>query len=387
MIEVLRQLPLYFFAIGFAFISYTRLRISGPIGGGEVSLLIAFIMLLFYLRNHFQILSLADISSVFWIMLLLMLLGGYLSAVIQQLDMIGKSSHDFLSFIFCYISYLSFTNLVKIHSLKKVLHSCVSFGFASVVFLLITAFYSGDFLSLLLTRFHGFSKNPNQLALYALILMYFSLCLFRLDHKSKWLSIGCFLLSFICGALTKSDAFFLAVVIFIYGSMVLVTTRNIITRVSAWKKIFSWMFVICTMIGLLMFIGNLIATLNDISNDGGQGSVRFLLWGNGLEAMFTAPIFGVGPGAWSGLSYPLQGHEAHNTFIDFGNSFGLVAVFAYMLLLCHSSFYLLKSRSYTIFCLFWAISIFSVFHYVLRFPFIWVVIAMPTMFYSELKRT
>ena len=106
-------------------------------------------------------------------------------------------------------------------------------------------------------------------------------------------------------------------------------------------------------------------------NEGGQGSLRIILWRHGLQAWSVSPFFGLGPGAHSGESGPFLGFEAHNTFIDWGSCAGLVGILAYLAIFAWAFRGLLARGRMALLCGLVMLLAFSAFHYVLRQPVFW----------------
>jgi O-antigen ligase len=105
--------------------------------------------------------------------------------------------------------------------------------------------------------------------------------------------------------------------------------------------------------------------------EGGQGQVRVLLWENGVEALLSAPLLGLGPGGHSGIAAPFSGAEAHNTFVDWGTNTGLVGLLAYVALLTWIAIDVWRSRHPTLIAALVATQVLSMFHFTLRHPVYW----------------
>lgn len=56
------------------------------------------------------------------------------------------------------------------------------------------------------------------------------------------------------------------------------------------------------------------------------GGARFLLWRNSIEAGMRSPLFGLGPGAHSGLDGPFQGIESHQMILAMFTQTGIIGV-------------------------------------------------------------
>jgi O-antigen ligase len=106
--------------------------------------------------------------------------------------------------------------------------------------------------------------------------------------------------------------------------------------------------------------------------EGGQGSYRMALWQHALQAWSTSPLVGLGPGGHSGRLAPFGEVEAHNTFIDWTASSGLVGLLAYAALLLWLFRQVLWSQSPPLVAALAGLVGYSVFHYVLRQPLFWI---------------
>lgn len=60
---------------------------------------------------------------------------------------------------------------------------------------------------------------------------------------------------------------------------------------------------------------------------------RLAIWKNTLAAWTLSPVIGLGPGAYSGLTGPLQGMEAHNLMLQMLVNAGVLGIIAALLLL------------------------------------------------------
>lgn len=111
--------------------------------------------------------------------------------------------------------------------------------------------------------------------------------------------------------------------------------------------------------------------LAGIYENGGQGSQRIDLWTHGLQAAQTAPILGLGPGAFSGEDRPFQDFEAHNTLIDWGASTGLLGVTLYVVLLLWVVRGVWRSGRVPLIAVVPSLVAFGMVHYTLRQPIFW----------------
>jgi O-antigen ligase len=110
--------------------------------------------------------------------------------------------------------------------------------------------------------------------------------------------------------------------------------------------------------------------------EGDQGEKRFTLWLNGLQAIRESPLFGFGPGSFSGKAAPFQSNEAHNSFIDWGMSTGAVGLTIYLGLLAWTARCALRSGEVIPVAMLISVVMVSVFGYVLRQPDFWMVLVL-----------
>jgi O-antigen ligase len=382
------SLSLFFFGLSFATVSFTSLRFAGPIGFSEVFLVVSFVTMLIK-ENRRLILFDSNLATLFWAPFFILMTAGYLLTVIKGIHELGKSSHDYFAFLFCFVSSIVFYNLVNRHGVINVVKWLAKVGLISCFCLLvIVPVITGAAGKLFLFRYSGFSHNPNQLALFSLICLFFSVFLYETqskDERRKWPCIIAASMSLLCGILSQSDALSLALVVSLVLIGGAVTIRYAVLPCSPFKKLSALFFLLMLLIGGVNLSDVILETLMSMRDDGGQGSVRLTLWKHGVEAMFTSPIWGVGPGAWSGLSHALEGHEAHNTVIDFANSYGLIGLFMYFTIIVLSLKAMYKANMMLSLMLFLSLQFFSLFHYVLRLPFMWAVLFLPLLIFKKTK--
>jgi len=131
---------------------------------------------------------------------------------------------------------------------------------------------------------------------------------------------------------------------------------------------------------LLLSFGPLVSfassRLSEIYEEGGQGSERIDRWEFGVSVLESAPIVGFGPGSFSGRNGPYEGHEAHNTPIDWAASTGFVGLGLLIALVVVAVVRAARRRSYTDLIVLAGLTVFSQFHYVLRQPLCWFLIFM-----------
>ncbi|HEY5622243.1 MAG TPA: O-antigen ligase family protein [Gammaproteobacteria bacterium] len=228
-------------------------------------------------------------------------------------------------------------------------------------------------------RFRGWSENPNQLALMLLALPFFCVWAYqRTESGSRRLWIAaCLGISLIAGALSLSEALYLAwgasfglCFLAWFASYYRSPARSPLSAM--WRNVTlpSVLIGVCiaVVVPLVVRAVEIAAAIYAIGN---QGSTRLAVWRHGFEAALYSPLFGLGPGAYSGTTGPFQGSEAHSTFIDVLSQAGLLGLTAYLMLLIFVGRRLVASRELAFVGAFSALVIFSCFHYVLRQPIFW----------------
>jgi O-antigen ligase len=373
-------------AVGIVLTTATQLRRSSlPLGPGEVMLAIwiLFVGIEIALVRHHSIRPITRVFFWFWIASFISLALGLLSA--ESLGLTSLSVfHD--TFAFAFVFSFSIVFLMRVSSnqdLTKTLAIYTSFAIVSLSILFIfprliplfNTWYGG-------ARFTAWSKDPNQLALLLSTMPFFSLHFLRLS-KNKYEKFGCFLLmimSFILGTATQSDSlrlwWILASLVTIFLMMYRWLSEHAIGFISPYKISIFKQILILGFILALVLLGCIVyekvyAVLSHVYSYGSQGSARLTLWGNAIAALSHSPIFGLGPGAHSGYTKPFLAVEAHNTFIDWTASYGIVGLICYLSLLGWVGWKVWKNGSVALLAAFISLVGYSVFVYTLRHIIFW----------------
>lgn len=379
------------FSIGIVLSPASQLRIAGTsIGLGEIcALLSVFIGLLFFALNPVVVVKkLSNFQRnyiAFWLLsLVLFCLGSFYAKTINVLDE-GSTVHNFSAYlsVFLMISLFLLFYISSFPDLgERVLWNILFFsGLLNLFYTFLWATSLVSFLQYELfygIRFTGFGLNPNQLALSCLPVPFLALHSFRSKTNSKFkrfYSLLSLLVTCFVGVVTLSDA-----LIFAWLLGFLVYYYNINLR-GLFKKSFEQIIIRLAFTFLLILIGLLfIHQINDYIKDtygdgvsNNQGSDRFLYWSNALHAFIYSPLFGLGPGSYSGGT-PFGQEEAHNTFLDWLVSTGLIGGSMFIFLMFQKWRKLWRNSPKEYISIFVALIAFSMFHYILRHFFFWILI-------------
>lgn len=374
-------------ATGIVLLNATQLRLSGfPIGIGELMLALWIIQTLLKIFLNKYCLS-SDISRIvvlFWFVSFSSLTLGL--AIADSMNLRSDYwHHDYLSFIFSFIFGIALTNSRIFYTdLYKTINLII---ILSIFFLSIILFlpFTVPFLETWQddTRFLGWAKNPNQIALLLIMIPFLALFLLKISN-SIYKKISLYLAIIFCiiiGIATQSDALIISWILgFIILSILGIYQRiNKNINRSLLRTELKKILKLLTACGLILLIVILSIKFSEIIfnhaeqlyDKRDQGSDRFTLWSNAITAISHSPIFGLGPGPHSGINKPFLDFEAHNTFLDWGSSSGIVGLIAYFSILAWVAWQALAKRIFILFASVVALIIYCCFHYVLRQPIFW----------------
>ncbi|TDL76477.1 O-antigen ligase family protein [Peribacillus frigoritolerans] len=374
------------FSAGLILSTATQLRIPGsPIGPGEIILLL-WMMMTFTIQFKYRGIFITSLSRKlvpFWFFMFLCLFIGTMVSIYLGV-LVPGFGRTFLAYLFSSLLFivLSFEKNWKTQVLM-IAKITVSVTVSVLLFLLIfnprystigpIDSWNGSI------RFLGWSKNPNQVAMNVTIFLYMSLYLSSIAKTSlrkAWyisLSAACVWI----GIETKSDAMSVAlssgfVILFISFWIRKAADTQIGYWSGAWLKVLLPALLCFTAVifSPLIYQG-LKQDIAAISEEGDQGEHRFILWENGIKAIESSPLFGLGPGAYSGEDAPFQGMEAHNTFIDMGMNVGLVGICLFLGFLCWIGYLLIIKKEFILFTGLVTVIFYTLFHFTLRHPMFW----------------
>jgi hypothetical protein len=235
----------------------------------------------------------------------------------------------------------------------------------------VEGWYEGD-----VARFTGLSSNPNQLALALVPLPFLLLRAAGVVPSATRLSYLLTALIAACGVMTASDALGVGWVSGWVATVALAITIGTATSRlgQLGRVVISAALLALAGLALLLVVTDLsegVRTVESRLNEGNQAGTRVGLWVHGLAAAAMSPVFGLGPGAFSGESGPFEAIEAHSTLIDWLTMSGAVGVSALLGLVAVIAVHCLRRRALLCFGALVALLAFSMFHNVLRQPLFW----------------
>ena len=372
--------------VGLAFTSATQLRVGGlPLGPGEV-LLCGWMLAEtteIVLRGTVALTPLASRYLAFWGLTSLALALGSVTSILgdtwnpefsRNLPALGLAALSSSLAVLAPGGALRWRVVMRavlatITPLMLVLAALAALGSKSV----------GPIAPLYEFRFTGWAENPNQLALVCLPLPFFALDWARADRSwpARPLALALFVGVLVVGVATQSDALMFSWAI----STAILTTyawsralagrgRTVLSMLVA--AVVLPMSALVTVIALYPRIERFaVERVEETYDNNGQGSDRVALWTHGLEAATRSPVFGLGPGGYSGPARPFDGMEAHNSFIDWTDATGLAGLSLLLVLLGAAGWAAVRAADATAAVSLIALCTFVMFHYVLRQPLFW----------------
>lgn len=231
-------------------------------------------------------------------------------------------------------------------------------------------------------RFAGWAENPNQIALLVTAMPFLGWWLMR--GPSGWFAKAAYLVGIMlciaAGVATKSDGLRVGWLAGLGAVFAVHLYRVSIRGQSKWLAVSHFLLPALVVVIGLSFGKELTTYVYDVAEgvyaEGDQGEKRFILWLHGLQAIRESPLFGFGPGPFSGYTGPFEGREAHNSFIDWAMSTGAVGLALYLCLLAWCLQCALRSGEAMPLAMLISIVLDSFFGYVLRQPDFWVVVLL-----------
>jgi hypothetical protein len=262
-------------------------------------------------------------------------------------------------------------------------------------------------------RLRGWSENPNQLALFCLVIGLLALHLAdataRFGERSA--AIACAALAIYVGRLTKSDTFNL--VLLAAGPIFIALKLRSWVLSPGWTLTFrsasAWIVVLALPIFIISVTpaGYAIAVKADdvakmVSKDSGQSSVdeallRLTSWKGAVDRGIESGMLGLGPGPHLEIpavivaarkstkgepkyvEHPAldsgPNFEAHNTLLDLFTQGGVIAVAGLVWLVSTALAITFRARLDGLTTLLCGLAAFSISHFILRHPLFWFAIA------------
>lgn len=256
-------------------------------------------------------------------------------------------------------------------------------------------YYRGD-------RFSGWSDNPNQMALAVSGIPFLAVLMVRKRMLQRWMGFLLFAAAIWVGMATNSNALLVA---WALGLGVIAFPRSRPgeqepraqrakwrgRRASSLDRMMAVIVAVALFVGGTLWLSQNWVGLYEgtvAGGSAGQGNVRLSLWWHGLSAWFQSPIIGHGPGHFSGLESPFNNFEAHNFYIDWMASYGLVGLAMVGWILGSGAARALRGRETVVLGFLLVIALISLFHFFGRQPIFWTFLLVPFLGGTEpIKRS
>ena len=361
-------------ALGYSISSFTTLRFLEGVGVSEGLILVfSTLLLVVNWQNFLGIFSYTPFGYFWAVSFVLLLLGFMYSTLSGVYD--ESSVRDFVAYLFSFYAILALGGL-SYDQFQFFVRSLVRLFLFVTCFLILYGL--GDISGGV--RYSGLSENPNQLALFCLVAIGVALLDYQIRRRPE--SIALSLSALVLGWATRSDAFNLAVVFGGGGFFLLMLLFGL------GKRMFFYKILLIVLgagaLSVKMYVeGGVLEYVDKLVFEGDQGSIRYRLWENGWEPVMMSPLVGFGPGAWSGLTAPFQGAEAHNVFIDWANSSGLLGIFSFLVCIYWLARRYFLSRNFALLGFVAAVLFFGVFHFVFRQPTFWMCLVLMALYLTH----
>lgn len=381
-------------ALGVALTSATQLRFgeAPPIGIGEVLLVLWLVFVGFCLLRgvRFTYSDAFRHFAVYWGLSAVLLAAGTVVGIVSNKLDAEHALHDALAFAFVWpltcllaIRFGTSSNAEYHLTLARATFFTLSaIGLALLAASLVTSQLGPIGLWYYERRFQGWAQNPNQLAMFMLPMPFLGWYLLK-QARGPGRTILYVVTIIACvavGLATESDALRVAWA----GSLIVMLAwlwcRSIV-RSRGGSLYISHVAVPIALLSLVVALGSgIVAGIEQISDQiyekGERGAIGVALWTNGLEAIGHSPLFGFGPGAYSGWERPFQGREAHNTLIDWGMSTGILGIMLHLSLWAWCAWRAIHARSPALLAVVACLVADAMFGYSLRHPFYWLVLVL-----------
>ncbi|MBD2746940.1 O-antigen ligase family protein [Microvirga sp. BT688] len=325
--------------------------------------------------------------------------------------------HDMMAYSFMiFTSCLLVVEPGAVARLQRVAWLVVAIGNLSLLLMLADGYGVIDITSIdgwWWDRFRGWTAIPNTLALLCLVLTLVSVHLAETSRRmsTRILAVLCMILPAIVGRLTKSDAFFVALI----GGSLIFSVLKVFRWLQVWdqrmmiRTCFAWTLVMLLPVTLALsvpiatsFLGQGQGMLNGIFRKSDEGlkedaSLRMYLWSQAVKRGLQSGMLGLGPGPHlvvppviaatfgtenepGGVENPdpsvAPNFEAHNTFLDLFTQGGLLMVLNFLCLCALTVISTLRAHRAGLATLICCLLAFGMFHFIVRQPIFWFAIAL-----------
>jgi hypothetical protein len=332
----------------------TSLRFSGFAGLSEI-LFLMIALYLFYKSPRFFLKKKIFFEFVIRSYLLFSVILVLPLVTIVVYSFLDKVSTSAPIYIFNFILGIGLMFLI----VESIRANLINFRSASLVFLI--TFMTMNICAIFLginnydqVRYTGFSNNPNQIVFYISYLM-----LMLAIYRRKTLFISLPFLAYL-GIETGSDAFlvFIAGIIFIFFFLSIFNFIKV-HFFFCLSVMFIFLITLSTLI-IYIYQEELVAFLKSADD---KNLVRLNLMYNAFVVTLKSPLIGWGAGSFSGISFPFEGSEAHNNFLDFSMQFGVIVPFILYYIILAALVKSIKNRDPLLASIIAGFFIISLFHF------------------------
>jgi O-antigen ligase len=257
-------------------------------------------------------------------------------------------------------------------------------------------------------RFRGWSQNPNQLALYCIVIALLAIHLAESARRlsGRIVAAVCSIVAIYVGRLTKSDTFVLALIAAgpIFVALKLRSWLSARERTLPLRSALAFTLILAAPLTAVSVVplGYAIAVqaetfAKEVSKDAGEGTdeevqLRLASWHQAINRGLQSGALGLGPGPHLEIPPSLvaarktesepkyiehpevnstPNFEAHNTLLDLFTQGGLIAVLSFIWLTAATLLITYTARLDGLTILVCGLLVFSVFHLIVRQPLFW----------------
>lgn len=353
-----------FFSILLLLILNTKIRFLPKVGFGEISAIIFFLISFYYsIINKKKIFS--KLFNYILLTFIYLILVGLLVSLWGYGKVYGIILFDVFAYVISFLIILSFL-INDSFNLEK---SLKIFVYIFILFTILNFFLLPSSITLYQnTRFSSISNNPNQLAFAILFSQIIIFNYFEINFKNAFL----LLLLFLFGLSTQSDAYIISSLFFYLGYGTFLTFINFKVDKFLTSFLIFLMIILFSLAFFYIFNFDLIKSWNLYD----EGGLRISLFYHGIVSWINNPIsilFGNGFGRFSGVDFPFNFREAHNTYIDILSNFGIFGFMIIFYPVLRSTIKSFLDENYALFFSTLSFLSYISFHMVARQPFFWII--------------